>query len=87
MPPTPPTPAQLGAAIRRLRTEAGLTLEALADAADMHVTYLSGIERGKNNPSWTKLGGLATGLGVTISEIANTAEAEAASRERTPSKA
>jgi transcriptional regulator with XRE-family HTH domain len=78
VPPAPPTKAQLGAAIRRLRTDAGLTLEELADAADMHVTYLSGIERGKNNPSWTKLAGIATGLGLSVTDIAATAEAIAA---------
>lgn len=83
MPPTPPTKAELGQAIRQLRTDAGLTLEDLAAAADMHVTYLSGIERGKNNPSWTKLAGLAEGLGVSVSAIASAAEAvavEAATR-------
>ena len=78
MPPAPPTKAQFGAAVRRLRTDAGLTLEELADAADMHVTYLSGIERGKNNPSWTKLAGLAAGLGCSVSAIVTTAEAIAA---------
>jgi transcriptional regulator with XRE-family HTH domain len=77
VPPAPPTKAQLGAAIRRLRLEAGLTLEDLAAAADMHVTYLSGIERGKNNPSWTKLAGLATALDIPVSAIAEAAEAEA----------
>jgi len=75
--PAPPTKAQLGAAIRRLRNEADLTLEDLAAAADMHVTYLSGIERGKNNPSWTKLAGLATALDIPVSAIAEAAEAEA----------
>ena len=78
MPPAPPTKAQLGAAVRRLRTDAGLTLEELAHAADMHVTYLSGIERGKNNPSWTKLAGLATALNLPVSTIARAAEAVAA---------
>lgn len=78
--PTPPTNAELGAAVRRLRTEAGLSIEALADASDLHWTYLSGIERGKNNPTWTKLAGLATGLGVSISDIARAAEVEAEQR-------
>jgi transcriptional regulator with XRE-family HTH domain len=42
----------------------------------MHPTYLSGIERGHNNPSWTKLSGLAKGLNTSISAIAAEAEAE-----------
>jgi transcriptional regulator with XRE-family HTH domain len=77
---TPPTKAQLGIAVRRLRSEAGLSIEALAAAAGMHPTYLSGIERGNYNPSWTKLGGLADGLGVPISAIVKAAEQEAASQ-------
>jgi transcriptional regulator with XRE-family HTH domain len=85
--PTIPTKAELGAAIRRLRTEANLSIEALADAAEMHPTYLSGIERGINNPSWTKLTGLATGLGVAVSAIVDAAEAEAATRDETASTA
>jgi transcriptional regulator with XRE-family HTH domain len=85
--PTIPTKAQLGAAARRLRTEAGLTLEDLAAAAGMHVTYLSGIERGIYNPSWTKLAGLAKGLGVPISAIVDAAEAEAADRNQPAAKA
>jgi transcriptional regulator with XRE-family HTH domain len=63
-----------------LRTEAGLSIEALAAVADMHPTYLSGIERGNFNPSWTKLGGLAAGLGVPVSAIVEAAEQEAASQ-------
>ncbi len=80
MRPAPPTKAHLGAAVRSLRTEAGLSIEALAAAADMHPTYLSGIERGNYNPSWTKLGGLAAGLGVSVSVIVDAAESEAASQ-------
>jgi len=84
VPPTPPTKAELGAAIRRLRLGAGLTLEELAAAADMHVTYLSGIERGKNNPSWTKLAGVAAGLGLSVSAIVDAAQDEAAGRDQQP---
>lgn len=71
-----PTQAQLGRAIRRLREQRGLSIEALAALADMHPTYLSGIERGRNNPSWTKLCGLARALDTPISSIASRAETE-----------
>jgi transcriptional regulator with XRE-family HTH domain len=73
---TTPSQAHLGRAIRRLREQRSLSIEALAAAADMHPTYLSGIERGRNNPSWTKLRGLAKGLNTTIAAIATAAEAE-----------
>ena len=58
------TGADLARAVRRLRKAHGLKIEALAFAADMHPTYLSGIERGLRNPTWAKLCGLADALGV-----------------------
>jgi len=72
-----PTNAELGRAIRRLRRARHLTIEGLAHAADMHPTYLSGIERGVRNPTWSKLTDLASGLEVPIAEIVQDAEAEA----------
>jgi transcriptional regulator with XRE-family HTH domain len=80
MPAPTPTKAQLGHAIRTLREAKGLSIEALANKADMHPTYLSGIERGKNNPSWTKLCGLATALAVPVSAIATSAEKQTSTR-------
>jgi transcriptional regulator with XRE-family HTH domain len=68
----------LGRAVRRLRKAHGLKIEALAFAADMHPTYLSGIERGLRNPTWCKLCGLADALDVSISTLAGEAEEEAA---------
>jgi transcriptional regulator with XRE-family HTH domain len=74
---TAPTNAELGRAIRRLRRARRLTIEDLAHEADMHPTYLSGIERGVRNPTWSKLAGLAGALNVPIAEIAHDAETEA----------
>lgn len=76
-PPPLPTNAELGRAIRRLRRARNMTIESLAHAADMHPTYLSGIERGVRNPTWSKLTDLAAGLGVGLGEIVSNAEAEA----------
>jgi len=72
-----PTNADLGRAIRRLRRARHLTIEDLAHAADMHPTYLSGIERGIRNPTWSKLCSLAETLEVPVSEIVGEAETEA----------
>lgn len=69
-----PTQAQLGAVIRRLRLERELSVESLAGSAGIHWTYLSGIERGRRNPTWKVLRGIARGLGVEISELARLAE-------------
>ncbi len=72
-----PTNADLGQAIRRLRKERRLTIEALAFAADMHPTYLSGIERGVRNPTWDKLTALAHTLGIPMSALVRDAEVQA----------
>jgi transcriptional regulator with XRE-family HTH domain len=40
----------------------------------MHPTYLSGIERGKRNPTWGKLCALADALGVPTATIAHEIE-------------
>jgi transcriptional regulator with XRE-family HTH domain len=76
-PPLAPTYAQLGCGVRRLRQARRLSIEALAHAADMHPTYLSTIERGRSNPTWDKLCGLAEAFGITISQLVRVAEAEA----------
>lgn len=72
-----PSNADLGRAIRRLRWDRDLSIEALAHTADMHPTYLGRIERGGASPTWGKLCSLAAALGVSMSEIVNTAEQEA----------
>lgn len=77
-----PTNPELGRAIRRLRRARKLTIEGLAHASDMHPTYLSGIERGWRNPTWSKLTGLAGGLGITVRQLVEDAEAEALLTER-----
>jgi transcriptional regulator with XRE-family HTH domain len=72
-----PTNAELGRAIRRLRRARRLTIEDLAHAADIHPTYLSGIERGVRNPTWSKLTSVAHALDVPLAEVVKDAEAEA----------
>ncbi len=67
----------LGCAVRRLRCARQVTIEALAFAADIHPTYLSGIERGVRNPTWKKVCDLATALDVPVSQLACQAEDEA----------
>jgi transcriptional regulator with XRE-family HTH domain len=71
-----PTNANLGQAIRRLRHERDMTIEALAFAADIHPTYVSGIERGVRNPTWERITSLASALAVPVSVLAETAEQE-----------
>lgn len=77
MPARAPTNPALGRAIRRLRKSRELTIETLALDAGLHPTYLSGIERGIRNPTWSKLCALADTLGVPASIIAAEAEHDA----------
>jgi transcriptional regulator with XRE-family HTH domain len=70
-----PSPRALGAAVRARRHANDMTLEALADAAGMNVTYVSDIERGRGNPSIGKLGDLAAVFGIPVSALIAEAEA------------
>ncbi|MGE5527134.1 MAG: helix-turn-helix domain-containing protein [Methanosarcina sp.] len=72
--PRSPDHAALGEAIRRLRTEAGLSQEQLAERASTDLTQVGGVERGVRNPSYTTLVRLATGLGTTVGELTTLAD-------------
>ena len=50
---------RVGLNLQTLRRERQLSQEELAHRAQMHQTYLSGIERGKRNPSVLVLGRIA----------------------------
>lgn len=54
--------AIVGSNVRRLRLEKGLTQEQLAVDADIDLTYLGGIERGKRNPSLLVLARISAAL-------------------------
>jgi transcriptional regulator with XRE-family HTH domain len=64
----------LGRAVKALRAEAGLTQIQLAEQAGTHASYVSHIERGVTNLTWTGLGRLAQGLGVARSALVNRVE-------------
>jgi transcriptional regulator with XRE-family HTH domain len=63
----------VGSNIRTYRTNAGLTLEKLAEMADLSWPYLSEIERGRENISLDKLAQLAKALNVTLSQLVENA--------------
>lgn len=72
--PRSPEHAALGAAIQRLREGAGLSQEALAEASDVHLTQIGGMERGVRNPSYTTLMRVAVALEVEVGELATLAD-------------
>jgi ribosome-binding protein aMBF1 (putative translation factor) len=59
----------LGQAIRKLRLAKGLSQEALAEMADFDRTYISLLERGARNPSFSNLCRVAAALGITPSDL------------------
>jgi transcriptional regulator with XRE-family HTH domain len=73
---TTPTNVHLGVAVRLLRRARRLTIEDLAFAAKMHPTYLSGIERGRRNPTWNKLTALAWALDISVLALVRDAEVQ-----------
>lgn len=61
--------AQLGQAIRNRRTAAGLSQEALADAAEIDRSHMGKIERGERNVSVLNILKIAAALGCPASAI------------------
>ena len=68
-PPKHPALKRLGARVRQLRAEQGLSQEALADATGFGRSYMSGVERGVRNPSALQLLRLAKALRVTVGDF------------------
>ena len=60
---------KLGARVQRLRQAQGLSQEELADRADLHRTYVSGVERGIRNPTITVLEKLAVALQTKLQKL------------------
>ena len=60
---------RVGLNLQRLRRQRGLSQEELADLANIHQTYLSGVERGKRNPTVTVLQRIAQALGADIEDL------------------
>jgi transcriptional regulator with XRE-family HTH domain len=58
--------AALGVRVRELRERGGWSQEQLAERAELHVTYVSGIERGRRNPGLSILARLAKGLKLSL---------------------
>ena len=59
----------LGSNIRKRREEREWTQEELAERAELDPTYISGIERGRRNPSVLSVVRLARALGTTTSKL------------------
>ena len=75
MPRPSPTYAQdpalvaLGAAIRRLRKERGISQERLASASSIDRAYMGSVEKGDQNVSFTMVVRVAQTLELTLTEL------------------
>lgn len=61
--------AVVGENVRRLRQERGITQELLAFEAELDLTYLGGIERGRRNPSLLVIVRVSAALGVEPADL------------------
>ena len=59
----------MGTNVRRARNEARLTQEQLALEAEIDLTYVGGIERGRRNPSLLILARIADALNVEPADL------------------
>lgn len=59
----------IGLRIRELRLERGMTLDQLSRSAGISASHLSRLERGQAEPSFTVAAGLASQLGVSLTDL------------------
>lgn len=67
---------RVGAEVRRRRKEQGLTVQQLADAADVSRRMLTSIEQGQANPSLVTIDRIARALGSDFATLATESRSE-----------
>ena len=60
---------RFGRKLRKLREEKGISQEKLAELAELHRTYVSGVERGERNISLINIERLAKALDVPMADL------------------
>ena len=60
---------RFGENLRKVRKAKSLSQEALADAADLHRTYVSSVERGERNVTLDTIDKLAKALSVPMAKL------------------
>lgn len=59
----------VGKNVRRIRQQRRMTQEKLAFEADLDLTYIGGIERGRRNPSLLAMTRIAEALSVSLVKL------------------
>lgn len=67
-------PKAVGLALKQIREREGLTQEAVAERAGVHITWVTQIERGYRNPTVVSVAKIAGGLDVSVAEVFALAE-------------
>jgi transcriptional regulator with XRE-family HTH domain len=75
-----------GQNLKELRRKLKWSQEKLGEKADLHPTYVSGIERGERNVSLEYIEKLASGFGLPIAELLNFPGSEKSEQERVQSE-
>jgi len=65
---------RFGLAVRAARREHGWAQEELSEAARLDRTYISGLERGRRNPTLSTLERIAAALGCPLADLIRAAE-------------
>ena len=58
-----------GKAVRKLRSDRGISQEEFAELCGLHRTYISDVELGKRNVSLENIGRIADALNMPLSEL------------------
>ncbi len=66
----------LGAAVRRLREDQGLSMEALAYRAGITLNTITRLELAQSEPGWMTVRKVANALGISLAELAAAIDAE-----------
>jgi transcriptional regulator with XRE-family HTH domain len=74
MPASPTFQHALGQAVKHRREQLGLTQEQIDNDTDLHQRWISNVENGWRNPSYSSLRRLAAALNLTASELIARAE-------------
>lgn len=60
---------RFGQRVREIRKTKGLSQEKLAEKADLDRSFMSGVERGVENPTLYTIQAIADGLSVSVGEL------------------
>jgi transcriptional regulator with XRE-family HTH domain len=86
MPASPEPQLALGRAIRLRREELGLEQQTVALDAEVNPSWISHIESGRQNPSWSTVDRIARALGWSLWQLAKLAD-ELETTDRRPTDA